>query len=72
MKNTKDYLGIGKGYHYRFLNIHYFSPFMTIIFKDRVFLALWEENPSGILIKSSEIAETNKRYFLSLWKLAKK
>ncbi|GAJ10856.1 unnamed protein product, partial [marine sediment metagenome] len=69
MKKTKDYLGIGKGFHYRFLNIHYFSPFMIIVFGDKVLLASWHKTPSGILIKSSEIAETNKRYILSLWKI---
>lgn len=57
---------------YRFLHTDYLSPVLTIIFGDRVMLGLWHDEPSSILIESSEIADTYKQYFQKLWKIAKK
>jgi sugar-specific transcriptional regulator TrmB len=72
-KNAKDYLKIKGGWDSKFLHTDYLSPIMTIVFGDKVTLITWKkDNPSAILIKNREIAETYKEYILNLWKLAKK
>ena len=38
------------------------------IFKDKIFLISWSENPIGILITSEEISNKFKDYFYSIWK----
>ena len=73
LKGAKEYLGIGKGWDYRFLHTDYLSPIMTLVFGNKVALVNWvKDNPSLILIQSRDIAETYKQYVLNLWKLAKK
>ena len=72
-EETKKMLGIPKYWKYKFLNIHYSSPLMTIVTGNKTALINWvKENPSVVLIKSKDIAETYKRYIQKLWKLAKK
>jgi HTH-type transcriptional regulator, sugar sensing transcriptional regulator len=41
------------------------------IFKDKVLVVSWQSKPTGILITSREIADHFKRYFDSLWALAR-
>ncbi|MEK6960548.1 MAG: helix-turn-helix domain-containing protein [Nanoarchaeota archaeon] len=41
------------------------------ILSDKVLITSWQERPVGILIESREIAENFKKYFQSLWVLAK-
>jgi HTH-type transcriptional regulator, sugar sensing transcriptional regulator len=41
------------------------------IFKDKVLVVSWQSKPTGILITSSEIADHFKRYFDSLWAMAR-
>ena len=72
LKKAKDYLGIGKGWNYRFLHVNYLSPIMTIVFGNKTALINWVKNPSAILIESKDIAETYKQYILNLWKIARK
>lgn len=71
--NTREMLGIGKGWNYRFLHMNYLSPIMTIVFGKRVALINWvKDQLLAILIESKDISETYKQYILSLWKIAKK
>ena len=72
LKNAKEYLGIGKGWNYKFLHTDYLSPIMTIVFGDKIALINWVKTPSAILIENKDIAETYKQYFFSLWKIARK
>jgi len=44
----------------------------TNIYGDKVSIILWGSNPFGVLIKSNEIAESQRKHFEILWKLAKK
>jgi HTH-type transcriptional regulator, sugar sensing transcriptional regulator len=41
------------------------------IFKDKVLVVSWQSKPIGILITSNEIADHFKRYFDSLWAMAR-
>ena len=41
------------------------------IFRDKIVIANWGEVPTGILIKSKEIAEQYKALFKEFWKRAK-
>jgi len=73
VRKSREYLGIGKGWDYKFLKVSYFSPLMTIVFGTKISLIMWKkDHPSAILIDSRDIFETYKQYILSLWKLAKK
>ncbi|HJX50215.1 hypothetical protein A3K73_05220 [Candidatus Pacearchaeota archaeon RBG_13_36_9] len=73
LKGAKEYLGLGKGWDYRFLHTDYLSPIMTLIFGNNVAMINWvKDNPSLILIKSKDIAETYKQYILRLWEISKK
>jgi len=73
LKKAKKYLGVGKGWDYRFLHTDYLTPIMTLVFGNNVALINWvKDNPSLILIKSKDIAETYKQYILRLWEISKK
>lgn len=73
LKKAKEYLGIGKGWNYKFLHTDYLSPIMTLVFGDKLALITWKkDNPSAILIEDKDIAETYKQYILNLWKIARK
>lgn len=70
---AKDYLHTDISWDLKFLSVNYLSEVMTVIFGNKVMLARWKkENPSAILIKDRDIAETYKDYFKKLWKQAKK
>jgi len=73
VKGAKEYLGVGKGWDYRFLRTDYLTPIMTLVFGNNVAMINWvKDNPSLILIKSKDIAETYKQYILRLWEISKK
>lgn len=73
LKQSKDTLGIGKGWDYKFLKVEYNSPLMTLVFGEKIALIMWrKDNPSAILIQNKDVAETYKQYILGLWKIAKK
>ena len=44
----------------------------TNIYGDKVSIIMWGSSPFGILIKSKEIAEAQKKHFNLLWAIAKK
>jgi predicted transcriptional regulator len=46
-------------------------PSTMDIFKDKVLVVSWQSKPTGILITSNEIADHFKRYFDSLWVIAR-
>lgn len=47
------------------------SPVATVIYGDRIFINIWEPTMIGIIIKSKHVAETYKKHFELLWKIAK-
>lgn len=50
----------------------YASPLAINIYKDKVAMILWKKEPLAIVIKNLEIAESYKKYFELMWKVAKK
>jgi HTH-type transcriptional regulator, sugar sensing transcriptional regulator len=50
----------------------YASPVSTNIYGDKVAIVVWSEEPVAILIKNKTVADTYKKYFDVLWKMAKK
>ncbi len=47
-------------------------PPNTMVLNDKVAVISWKEEPTGILIKSKDIAEKYTSFFDTMWKLAKK
>jgi len=43
----------------------------TNIYGDKISILMWGEEPFGILIKSKDIADAQRKYFNQLWKIAK-
>jgi len=41
------------------------------IFKDRLIIIDWSDTPKGILIKTKEVVEQFKAYFLNYWSILK-
>lgn len=55
----------------RFLLEEYVSPASLTIYRDRLGITLWADNPITILIKNQEIANNFLNYFELMWKIAK-
>ena len=59
----------------KFLNVKYLDfpiPSNISICNDKMVLISWGEKPNGILIKSKQIIESEKRFFEELWEKASK
>lgn len=50
----------------------YSNPMAINIYKDKVAIILWKKEPMAILIKNLEIAESYRKYFELIWRIAKK
>ncbi len=62
----------GNTSEYRFLPDNLFNPNPTHIYGDNVAIIVWGRPVYGIIIRSKEIADANRKYFKVLWKTAKK
>ncbi len=49
-----------------------FAPLGLIIFGDSVLHVAFEETPVAVIITSKQIADTTRRFFYAMWKIAKK
>ncbi|HLD79543.1 MAG TPA: helix-turn-helix domain-containing protein [Candidatus Nanoarchaeia archaeon] len=56
----------------KFMQRGFKSPAAIDIFKDFVYILLWDEHPYAIRIKNKNIAEGFRTYFDFLWNIAKK
>lgn len=56
----------------KYLPQKYANPLAINIYKDKVAIILWKENPIAIIIKQKEIAEGYRKYFELMWKIARK
>jgi|SRR3989344_516128 len=56
----------------RILPKEFTSNSSTNIYGNKVSIIMWGSQPFGILIKSKEIAEAQRKHFNLLWKIAKK
>jgi sugar-specific transcriptional regulator TrmB len=54
---------------YKFVNAP--VPMNISIFKDRLIIIDWSDTPKGILIKTKEVVEQFKAYFLNYWSILK-
>jgi len=48
------------------------SPHVIFIYGDKIANVLWSENPFAFVIQNKEIADSYKKYFNFIWKIAKK
>jgi len=58
--------------NYKYLPNEFNFPSTTIIWNDKVFIIMWNEQPMGILIRSQAVKDSYKQFFEMLWKTAKK
>jgi len=56
----------------RILPKEFTSNSSTNIYGNKVSIIMWGEEPFGIIIKSKDIAESQKKHFRLLWKIAKR
>jgi len=56
----------------RFLPEKYISPASLTIYRDKLGITLWVDNPITVLIKNQEIADNFSNYFELIWKVGKK
>ncbi len=56
----------------RYLPQKYANPLAINIYKNKVAIILWQKQPIAIVIKQQEIADSYKKYFELMWKVAKK
>lgn len=56
----------------RFLPKEFINSSTTRIYGNKIAIIIWKENPFGIIINSSEVAESYKYYFELLWASANK
>ncbi len=62
----------GSQFEYRFIPDEFFNPNSTHIYSNTVSIIIWGRPNYGIIIKSRQVADSYKKYFMMLWKIAKK
>jgi len=55
----------------RYLDLEFTNLTSTFIYENKVAIFTWTEEPLAILIENSELAESYRNFFESLWKQAK-
>ena len=77
--NFKIFLLYGKGFKspntlakIRYLSEEYIFPVRTMIYGDKVAIVDFSKPVTTIIIEKKEIADAYKKYFNTLWKIAKK
>ncbi len=56
----------------RYLPQKYANPLAINIYGNKVAIILWKKSPIAIVIKEQEIADSYKKYFELVWKIARK
>jgi len=56
----------------RFLPREFENPAPAIIYRDKVAIIIWTEEPVAFLVESEEISRSFRNYFKILWKIARK
>jgi len=56
----------------RYLPQKYANPLAINIYKNKVAIILWKKEPISIVIKEKEIADSYKKYFELMWRVARK
>lgn len=60
-----------KDFEVKILPKEFITPVATQIYGDKVLISIWEPTLIAIMIKSKEVAENYRKYFILLWKVAK-
>ena len=71
-KENATYFFEGPQSEYRLLPEHLFNPNPTHVYGDKIAVIVWGTPTYGIIIKSRQVADANRKYFEILWKTAKK
>ncbi len=69
-ESSREILKNNKNYSIRFITFP--TPSNISIFKDKVIIISWNENPIGILITSEFIANQFRDFFENIWDIAKR
>ena len=59
-------------YHYRVMPFKVASPHVILVYGEVSVQVIWQENPIAVRIESKTIADSYRKYFWYLWKLAGK
>jgi hypothetical protein len=62
----------GSQSEYKLISDHLFNPNPTHIYGNKIAIVVWGTPTYGIIIKSDEIADSNKKFFKVLWATGKK
>lgn len=71
-RETAEIFYEGPQSEYRLLPDELFNPNPTHIYGDKIAIIVWGNPVFGIIIRSRQIADANRKYFQILWKIAKK
>ncbi|OGI64478.1 hypothetical protein A2642_01785 [Candidatus Nomurabacteria bacterium RIFCSPHIGHO2_01_FULL_39_10] len=71
IRESREKKSIGKYSEYKSIPFNTISPVTINIYKDKVAIVLWEDNPQAILIEHANISKTFAEYFQFIWKHAK-
>jgi sugar-specific transcriptional regulator TrmB len=71
LRNKKKDLEEYKLLQVKFLPEEFENPAPAIIYKDKVAITVWSEQPIATLIRSKDVAKSHRSYFNTLWKQAK-
>ena len=58
-------------YNRRFYPENFNFPSTTVISDDHVLIIIWEQGPTGILIKNQAVANSYRNFFEMIWKISK-
>ena len=70
LRNKKDEIKDFKLIELKFLPDEFDNPAPVMIFKNKVAITVWSEQPIATLIRSKEVSQSFKKYFELLWKLS--
>lgn len=70
-ESMRDQILVTENSEIRYLPDQYFSPVMTVVYKDKVAIFMWTEPYYAIMIKNKDMAQGYRNYFEILWKIAK-
>lgn len=70
-ESMRDKILVTKNSEIKYLPDQYFSPVMTVVYKDKVAIFIWTEPYYAILIKNKDMSQGYRNYFEILWKIAK-
>lgn len=56
----------------KFLSESYINPATTLVYADTVAIIIWEPNPQAFVIKSKQVSQSYRNFFVLLWNTARK